>query len=128
MSAMEYRRIGGSDLRVSALSFGTATFGGSSDVYRAWGATDVAEATSLIDIALDDGVNMFDTDDVYSHGLAEEILGKALGARRNQLRVSTKGGFRMFTCSDYVCATRRHLTTACEAILMRLGTDHFDLC
>jgi len=50
---MEYRRIGGSGLRVSALSFGTATFGGSSETYRAWGATDVAEAARLIDIALD---------------------------------------------------------------------------
>lgn len=124
---MEYRRIGGSGLRVSALSFGTATFGGSSEVYRAWGATDLAEATRLIDIALDAGVNMFDTADVYSHGLAEEILGKALGARRNQVLVATKAGFRMGSGAADVGATRQHLTTACEASLRRLGTDHIDL-
>src|SRR3569623_1211399 len=113
MSAMEYRRIGGSDLRVSALSFGTATV--------------VAEATSLIDFARDAGVNMFDTADVYSHGLAEEILGKALGARRNQVLVATKGGFRMGTGAAAVGDTRRPLTTACEASLRRLGTAHIAL-
>ena len=75
---MEYRPLGTSGLDVSAISFGTATFGGGSEFYRAWGQTDVDEATRLVDVALEAGVTMFDTADSYSAGLAEEILGKAI--------------------------------------------------
>ncbi len=75
---MEYRQLGGSGLKVAALSFGTATFGGGNEFFRAWGSTDVQEARRLIDICLEAGVNLFDTADVYSDGLSEEILGSAI--------------------------------------------------
>ena len=124
---MNYRSVGASDLVVSALSLGTATFGGGSDFYRAWGSTDVAEATRLVDVALDAGVTLFDTADSYSGGLAEEILGKAIAGRRERLLISTKASFRTGVGPDDVGSSRRHLIPACDASLRRLGTDHIDL-
>ncbi len=124
---MEYRPVGASDLTVSALSLGTATFGGASAFYRAWGETDVAEATRLVDVALDAGVTMFDTADSYSGGLAEEILGKAIAGRRDRLLISTKASFRTGPGPDDIGSSRRHLVAACEASLRRLGVDHIDL-
>ena len=82
---MEYRQLGDSGLKVSALSFGTGTFGGGGEFFRAWGETDVDEAKRLIDVCLDAGINLFDTADVYSNGLSEEILGKAVGGKRQKL-------------------------------------------
>jgi aryl-alcohol dehydrogenase-like predicted oxidoreductase len=81
---MEYRLLGGSGLKVSALSFGTATFGGGNEFFKAWGETDIAEAQRLLDICFDAGVNLFDTADGYSDGRSEEILGKALEGRRDR--------------------------------------------
>jgi aryl-alcohol dehydrogenase-like predicted oxidoreductase len=124
---VDYRSLGASDLTVSALSFGTATFGGGSDFYRAWGATEVAEATRLVDIALDAGVTLFDTADSYSGGLAEDILGKAIASRRNRILISTKASFRTGPGPDDIGSSRRHLIPACEASLRRLGVDHIDL-
>ena len=124
---MEYRLVGCSDLRVSALSLGTATFGGGDEFFKAWGETDVAEATRLVEIALDAGVTMFDSADAYSDGLAEEILGKAIAGRRNRLLISTKAAFRTGPGPDDIGSSRRHLVEACEASLRRLGTDHVDL-
>src|SRR5271157_932587 len=92
---MEFRTLGRSGLKVLVLSFGTGTFGGSNEFFRAWGASDVAEGTRLVDICLEAGVNLFDTADVYSDGLSETILGKAIAGRRNNLLVSTKATFRM---------------------------------
>ena len=77
---MEYRQLGHSGLKVSALSFGAGTFGGSNEFFRAWGQSDVNEASRLVDVCLDAGVNLFDVADVYSDGLAEEILGQAIKA------------------------------------------------
>src|SRR5689334_12109203 len=124
---MEYRRVGDSDLTVSAIAFGTATFGGSTEFYRAWGQTDVNEATRLVDVALETGVTLFDTADSYSFGLAEEILGKAIEGRRDKLVISTKASFRTGTGPDDIGSTRRHLVPALEASLRRLGTDYVDL-
>jgi len=124
---MEYRLVGCSDLRVSALSLGTATFGGGNEFFKARGETDVAEATRLVEIALDAGVTMFDSADAYSDGLAEEILGKAIAGRRNRLLISTKAAFRTGPGPDDIGSSRRHLVEACEASLRRLGTDHVDL-
>ncbi len=124
---MESRPLGRSDLDVSVLSFGTATFGGGSEFYRAWGQTDVDEATRLVDIALDAGVTMFDTADSYSGGLAEEILGKAIAGRRDRVLISTKASFRTGPGRDDIGSSRRHLIPACEASLRRLGTDYIDL-
>ncbi|MEP6495795.1 MAG: aldo/keto reductase [bacterium] len=124
---MDYRSIGASDLTVSAISVGTATFGGGSEFYRAWGETGVAEATRLVDVALEAGVTMFDTADSYSSGLAEQILGKAIAGRRDKIVLSTKASFRTGPGPDDIGSSRRHLIPACEASLRRLGTDHIDL-
>src|SRR6201984_2372610 len=83
MADMGYRQLGKSGLKVPVLSFGTGTFGGGTEFFKAWGASDVAEATRLVDVCLDAGVNLFDTADIYSRGMAEEILGKAIAGRRH---------------------------------------------
>ena len=124
---MDYRLLGGSGLKVSALSLGTATFGGSNPFLRAWGETQVDEATRLIDLALDAGVNLFDSADAYSSGLAEEILGKAIAGKRDRLLISTKAAFRMGDGPNDLGTSRHHLIAACEGSLRRLGTDHIDL-
>ncbi|MSO71893.1 MAG: aldo/keto reductase [Alphaproteobacteria bacterium] len=124
---MEYRLLGGSGFSVPALSLGTATFGGGNDFFRAWGSSDVAEATRLVDLCLDAGLTMFDTADAYSAGLAEEILGKAIAGRRSKVLISTKSAFRMGTGPNDVGTSRFYLIEACEASLRRLGIDHIDL-
>ncbi|MGA2377251.1 MAG: aldo/keto reductase [Candidatus Sulfotelmatobacter sp.] len=124
---MEFRTLGRSGLKVPALSFGTGTFGGSNEFFRAWGASDVAEATRLVDICLEAGVNLFDTADVYSDGLSETILGKAVAGRRDAVLISTKATFRMGPGSNDLGSSRYHLIKACEASLRRLGTDYIDI-
>jgi aryl-alcohol dehydrogenase-like predicted oxidoreductase len=124
---MEYRLLGGSGFKVPALGLGTATFGGGDDFFRAWGSTQVAEATRLVDIALEAGANLFDSADVYSSGLAEEILGKAIAGRRDKLLISTKASFAMGDGPNDRGSSRQHLIAACEASLRRLGTDVIDL-
>src|SRR5258706_5637979 len=91
---MEYRLLGASGLKVPALTLGTGTFGGSNEFFKAWGGSDVAEATRLVDICLEAGLTMFDSADIYSYGMAEEILGQAVKGRRDQVLISTKGSFR----------------------------------
>ncbi|MGA8765186.1 MAG: aldo/keto reductase [Candidatus Sulfotelmatobacter sp.] len=124
---MEFRTLGRSGLKVPALSFGTGTFGGGNEFFRAWGASDVAEATRLVDICLEAGVNLFDTADVYSDGLSETILGKAIAGRRDQVLISTKATFRMGPGPNDLGSSRYHLVRACEASLRRLGTDYIDI-
>src|SRR6195952_771436 len=126
-NSMEYRQLGGSGFKVPVLSLGTGTFGGGGEFFKAWGATDVAEASRLVDICLEAGMNMFDSADVYSGGMAEEILGQAIKGRRNQVIISTKGTFRMGPGPNDLGSSRFHLTEAVEASLRRLGTDHIDL-
>ena len=124
---MEYRQLGRSGLKVPALSLGTGTFGGSNEFFERWGKTDVAEATRLIDICLDAGVNFFDTADIYSEGASEEILGAALKGKRDRALISSKTTFRKGSGANDVGSSRYHLIRACEASLKRLGTDHIDL-
>ena len=124
---MEYRQLGGSGFKVPALSLGTGTFGGGNEFFKSWGTSDVAEATRLVDICLEAGMTMFDSADVYSGGMAEEILGQAIKGRRNQLLISTKGTFRTGPGPNDLGSSRFHLTEAVEASLRRLGTDHIDL-
>ncbi len=124
---MEFRQLGRSGLKVPALSFGTGTFGGGTEFFRAWGASDVAEATRLVSICMEAGVNLFDTADVYSAGLSEEILGKAIAGRRQDVLVSTKGTFRMGKGPNDLGSSRHHLLQTCEASLRRLGTDYIDI-
>jgi aryl-alcohol dehydrogenase-like predicted oxidoreductase len=124
---MEYRTLGASGLKVPALSFGTGTFGGGSEFFKAWGETDVAEATRLVDICLEAGLNMFDSADIYSGGAAEQILGQAIKGRRNQVLISTKATFRKGTGPNDVGSSRFHLLQAIDEGLKRLGTDYIDL-
>lgn len=124
---MEYRQLGGSGLKVPVLGFGTATFGGSNEFFKAWGETDVKEATRLVDTCLDAGVNLFDTADVYSQGMSEEILGQAIKGRRDKVLISTKATFPMGDDPNDVGSSRHHLINACDASLKRLGTDYIDI-
>ncbi|TKC99471.1 aldo/keto reductase [Polyangium fumosum] len=124
---MEYRQLGGSGLKVPVLSFGTGTFGGSGEFFKAWGSSDVAEATRLVDICLDAGLTMFDTADIYSGGAAEEILGRALQGRRDRVLISTKGTFRAGPGPNDVGSSRSHLLRAVDTSLTRLRTDYIDL-
>jgi len=124
---MEYRQLGRSGLKVPVLCFGVATFGGGNEFFRAWGNTDVQGATRLIDICLEAGVNFFDTADVYSEGLSEEILGQAVKGRRDDVLISTKATFKMGSGPNDLGSSRHHLIRACEASLRRLGTDYIDI-
>ncbi|MEA2778839.1 MAG: hypothetical protein QOK29_383 [Rhodospirillaceae bacterium] len=123
---MEYRQLGRSGLKVSMLTMGTMTFGGQG-AFGKTGATDVDGARRQIDRCLDAGVNLIDTADVYSKGLAEEILGDALEGRRNRTLIATKARFRMGEQPNDVGLSRYHLIAACEASLRRLKVDHIDL-
>ena len=124
---MEYRQLGYSGLKVPVLSFGTGTFGGGNEFFKAWGASDVAEATRLVDICLDAGVNLFDTADIYSYGMSEEILGKAIAGKRNRVIISTKATFRFGEGPNDVGSSRYHLIPSCEASLRRLGVETIDI-
>src|SRR4051794_10509872 len=124
---MEYRQLGGSGFKVPVLSLGTGTFGGGNEFFKAWGASDVAEATRLVDVCLEAGVTMFDSADIYSNGMAEEILGRAVKGRRDQVLVSTKGTFRTGPGPNDLGSSRYHITRSVEASLRRLGTDRIDL-
>jgi aryl-alcohol dehydrogenase-like predicted oxidoreductase len=123
---MEYRQLGRSGLRVSTLTLGTMGFGGGGK-FRFVGTGDVDAARRQIDIALDAGVNVVDTADVYSNGKAEEIIGEALGTKRDQVILATKARFSMGPGPNDAGLSRQHLIEACEASLRRLGTDHIDL-
>ena len=135
---MEFRQLGHSGLQVPALCFGTGTFGGGTEFFKAWGETDVNEARKLIDICMESGVNFFDTADVYSNGLSEEILGQAIKhLPRQNLLISTKTTFG-FDVDSYqlahkqpnpnaVGSSRYHITQQVEGSLKRLATDYIDI-
>jgi aryl-alcohol dehydrogenase-like predicted oxidoreductase len=124
---MEYRRLGHSGLRVPVLSFGTATFGGSNDFFKAWGSTDVKGAERLVDICLDHGVSLFDTADVYSDGMSEEILGQAIKGKREKLLISTKVTFPTGDGANDFGSSRQHLIKAVDKSLKRLQVETIDL-
>ncbi|GFE88912.1 aldo/keto reductase [Steroidobacter agaridevorans] len=124
---MEYRFLGASGFKVSALGFGAGTFGGKGPLFSAWGNTDVEEARRLIDVSLDAGLNFFDTADVYSDGASESILGAAIKGRRDQVVISTKLTLRAGTDANAVGASKYHLIRATDRALQRLGTDYIDL-
>lgn len=124
---MEYRQLGISGLEVPVLSFGTATFGGTNDFFKAWGTTQVAEATRMVNLCLDAGVNLFDTANVYSDGVSEEILGKAISGLRDKLLISTKATFTIGDGPNNQGSSRIHLIKQVEDSLKRLQTDHIDI-
>jgi len=123
---MEMRFIGNSGLKVSALAFGTMTFGGKGQ-FRQMGSVQVDEARRHVNLCLEAGVNFFDTADVYSQGASEEILGRALGRRRDDVILATKAHGRMGDGPNDVGQSRHHIIRACEDSLRRLGTDYIDL-
>jgi aryl-alcohol dehydrogenase-like predicted oxidoreductase len=128
MGHMELRQLGKSGLKVPVLCFGTATFGGGNEFFREWGATDVAEATRLVDLCMEAGVHFFDTADVYSQGLSEEILGQAIKhLPRDKVLISTKGTFPFGKGPNNEGSSRIHLTQQIEGSLRRLKTDYIDV-
>jgi len=124
---MEHRQLGASGLFVPVLSFGTATFGGGNEFFKAWGSTQVEEATRMVNLCMDAGVNFFDTADIYSDGLAEEILGKALTGLRDKVLISTKATFTFGPGPNNQGSSRFHLLKQIEGSLKRLNTDYIDI-
>ncbi len=123
---MEYRQLGYTGVRVSALALGTMTFGGRGK-FALVGETEVDEARRIVDRALDGGINFIDTADVYSDGRSEEIVGELIKGRRDEIVLATKARFAMGDGQNDAGLSRRYLLRACEASLRRLGTDYIDL-
>ncbi|MGD0895793.1 MAG: aldo/keto reductase [Acidimicrobiales bacterium] len=123
---MEYRQLGYTGVRVSALALGTMTFGGRGK-FALVGETEVDEARRIFDRALDGGINFVDTADVYSDGRSEEIVGELIKGRRDEIVLATKVRFAMGDGQNDAGLSRRYLLRACEASLRRLGTDYIDL-
>ncbi len=123
---MQYAKLGETGLIVSRLCLGVMTFGVNT-VNAALGKVDQDGASKMVGEALDAGVNFFDTANIYSGGQSEEMLGKALGARRKDVIIATKLGFRAGAAMTDAGLSRGHIIAACEASLKRLGTDYIDL-
>ena len=123
---MEYRQLGRSGLKISTLTMGTMTFGGTGPFAKV-GQTDAAGARRQIDMCVEAGVNIIDTADIYSNGLSEEIVGEAVEGRRDDLLIATKARFSMGPGPNDRGLSRYHLVNACEASLRRLKTDRIDL-
>ncbi len=123
---MEYRQLGRCGLRVSTITLGTMGFGGTGWATPV-GQIDVEGARKQIGLARDAGVNLFDTADVYSGGLSEEILGKALGSDRDEVLIATKVRMPMGEGRTTPGLSRHHIIRGAEASLRRLGTDYIDL-
>jgi aryl-alcohol dehydrogenase-like predicted oxidoreductase len=124
---MEYRNFGKSGLKIPVLSLGTGTFGGTTEFFQRWGETDEKEATRLVDICLERGINFFDTANVYSLGASETILGKAIKHRRDKVILSTKATFAMGEGPNDKGASRYHILKAFDDSLQRLGADYIDV-
>ncbi|PUZ24359.1 Predicted oxidoreductase [Chitinophaga costaii] len=124
---MEYRQLGASGLMVPVLSFGTGTFGGSNEFFKAWGNTQLDEARALVHQCLDAGANFFDTANTYSAGRSEEILGEALKGLRDRVLISTKATFNMGNGPLEQGSSRSQLLKQVEGSLKRLQTDYIDI-
>ncbi len=120
------RFLGNTGIKVSEICFGAMTFGGKG-YWKAIGELEQKDATALVKTALDGGVNFFDTADVYSEGLAEEMLGKALGTKRKEIILATKVRGRTGKGPNDVGLSRHHIIEGCNSSLKRLGTDYIDL-
>jgi aryl-alcohol dehydrogenase-like predicted oxidoreductase len=117
---MDHRPLGRTGVQVSKLCLGTMMFG-------AWGNTDHDDAIRIIHRALDAGINFIDTADVYSAGESEEIVGKALKGRRDDVVLATKVSVPMDENPNHRGNSRRWIITEVESSLRRLGTDWIDL-
>lgn len=122
---MEYRRLGGTGLRVSTLTLGTRPFGGHQRPEV--GTISVASARRLLDIAIDAGVNMIDTADVYGFGNAERTVGEIIKGRRDKVLIASKFGTQISADPNAGGLSRKHLMLSVEHSLRRLQTDHIDL-
>lgn len=123
---MLYTQLGSTGLVVSRLCFGSMTFGthaGASALYK----VDLHNAKSMIETALDAGINFFDTADIYAKGESETMLGQLLAPRRQEVVIASKVGFRTGTAMTQAGLSRQHILAACDASLKRLGTDYIDL-
>ena len=123
---MNTRFLGNTGVRVSELCFGAMTFGGKG-YWKNIGQVEQQEADELVNLAMDAGINFFDTADIYSEGRSEEILGKALGKKRNDIVLATKVRGRSGPGPNDVGLSRKHIMDSCDASLRRLGTDYIDL-
>jgi aryl-alcohol dehydrogenase-like predicted oxidoreductase len=123
---MKYRRLGNTGLFVSELCFGAMTFGGRG-FWSAIGKLGEDDADRLVFRALDEGVNFFDTADVYSEGESERLLGQALGRQRKHIVLATKVRGRSGPGPNDVGLSRGHIMASIDASLQRLGTDYIDL-
>jgi aryl-alcohol dehydrogenase-like predicted oxidoreductase len=123
---MNMRFLGNTGIKVSELCFGTMTFGGRGG-WKVVGELGQKEADALVGMAVEGGINFFDTADVYSEGLSEEMLGKALGARRKDVIVATKVRGKTGPGPNDVGLSRHHIIKGCNESLKRLGTDYIDL-
>ena len=123
---MKMRFLGNSGVKVSEICFGAMTFGGKG-YWKSIGEVQQKEANELISMALDGGINFFDTADVYSEGLSEILLGKALGNNRKNIILATKVRGRTGQGPNDVGLSRHHIIENCNASLKRLGTDYIDL-
>jgi aryl-alcohol dehydrogenase (NADP+) len=122
---MDYVRLGNSGLKVSRLCLGTMTYG--TPAWRPW-VLDEAASRPFIARALDHGINFFDTADMYSNGVSEQVLGRALkDQKRDQLVIATKAFYGLTAGPNDAGLSRKHLFSAIDASLTRLGTDYVDL-
>ncbi|MFG3540721.1 aldo/keto reductase [Streptomyces clavifer] len=117
---MQYRTLGRTGVQVSSLALGAMNFG-------AIGRTTQQEATALVDAALEGGINLIDTADMYSAGQSEEMVGKAVAGRRDDLVLATKATMPMGDERNHRGSSRRWLVTELDNSLRRLGVDHVDL-
>ena len=123
---MEYRVLGRSGLKVSAISMGTFSFGGVGD-FAMVASQGVPEARRLVDVCIDGGVNVIDTANMYSLGKSEEIVGEVLEGRRDKVLISSKARMRIGDGPNDEGVSRYHLIRECERSLKRLRTDHIDI-
>jgi aryl-alcohol dehydrogenase-like predicted oxidoreductase len=117
---MQYRSLGRTGVQVSSLALGAMNFG-------ALGRTTQDEATGIIDAALEAGINLIDTADVYGYGESEEMVGRAIVGRRDDIVLATKAGLPMGDERNHLGGSRRWLMSGLDASLRRLGVDHVDL-
>lgn len=127
---MHMRKLGSSGLFVSQLCFGAMTFGGTDGIWGQVGKLGQDDADNLVNAALEAGINLFDTANVYANGRSEEILGQSfrnLGVARDDIVIATKAAASMGPGPNMRGASRRHLLNECRASLRRLGVEHIDL-
>ncbi|MGW5010277.1 aldo/keto reductase [Streptomyces parvulus] len=117
---MQYRTLGRTGVQVSSLALGAMNFG-------SLGRTTQEEATAIVDAALEGGINVIDTADRYSGGESEEMVGKAIAGRRDDIVLATKASMPMSDDPNHKGASRRWLVTELDNSLRRLGVDHVDL-